>query len=104
MHVFKVTLTLSAHSDFTVAITTVYRTISAGLEWYFGVFATLGAYCREHRALGPSTIAIVTETLCFPRLATFRTALRLISIALRLEELLFLNAESEGSSTIGALE
>jgi len=100
--VLKAVLALSAHSDFAVAITAVYRSVTARFKGYFGILATLGACHGEH--LTPSSVAAVAVTLCLPCLAAFGTALGLISIASGLEKLLVLNAESESSPTIGALE
>ena len=60
MYVLKVKLALSALSGLTVALATIHRSTFAGLEWYFGVFATLGAYCREHLASGPVATTSVT--------------------------------------------
>ena len=104
MFVHKVKLALSAQSDLSVALTTIHRSTFAGLEWHFGVFATLGAYCGEHLASGAVAVATISVTCCFPRFATWGTALGLVGIAFRLEELLFLSTEREGSSTIGTLE
>jgi hypothetical protein len=52
---------LSVLSDFAVAIATVNRFITAGFEWYLGLFAALGTCCREHLALEP--VAAVSITL-----------------------------------------
>ena len=100
----KVKLALSIESDFTVALATIHRLITARFKGYFGVFAALGAYCRKHLAWGPVAVATISVSLCLPCLATRGTALGLISIALRLKKLLFLSAESEGSPTIGTLD
>jgi len=100
----QVKLALSALSDFTVALTAIHRSALAGLERYFGVFATLGTCCGEHLTLGPVAVATTSVTFCLPGFAACGTALRLISVAFRLEELLFLSAESESSPTIGTLE
>ncbi len=97
-------LALSALSDFTVALTTINWSTFAGLKRHFGVFAALGAYRGEHLASRPIAEAIILITICLPCFTACETALRLIGIAFGLEELLFLNAESEGSSAIGALE
>ena len=101
MHL-KMKLALSARSYLSVTITAVYRSIFAGLEWHFGVFATLGTYCREHLALGP--VAAISVTLCLPCFAAGGTALGLISIVFRREELLLLSAENEVCSAIRALK
>jgi len=99
---FQAILALSARSDFSVTLAAIHRSTFTGLERYFGFLTALGAYGREHLALGP--VAAIPVTLCFPVFAALGTALGLISIAFRLEELLFLSAESEGSPTIGTLE
>jgi hypothetical protein len=104
MYVLKVKLALSAHFDFIVALATIYRSTFSRLERYFGFLTALGAYCWEHLAPGPVAVAIVSVTLCFPGFAACGAALGLVSIAFRLEELLFLSAEGKLGSTIGALE
>ena len=93
---------LSGRSDFSVAITTVHWLITARFKRYFGVFATLGACSGEHLAWGSVTATSVA--LGLPCLAARWTALWLISVAFRLEELLLFSAEGEGSPTIGTLE
>ena len=104
MYILKVELALFVHSDFTVALTTIHRSTFSGLERYLSFLTTLGAYRREHLASGPVAVATISVTLCLPCFATCGTALRLISIAFGLKELLFLSAESEGSPTIGTLD
>ena len=104
MYVLKVKLALSVQSDFTVALTTIHRSTFAGLEWHFGFLTTLSTYGGKHLASSSIAVAIIPVTLYSPCFAARGTALRLISIAFRLEELLFLSAESEGSPTIGTLE
>ena len=77
MYVFKSKLAGSAQSDLIVAIATIHRPIFAGLEWYLGSSSTLGAYRREHLALGPvaiisiaiAIIATIAELPCLPFLA-----------------------------------
>jgi len=93
---------LIAHSDFTIAVATVNRSVAAWFKGYFGAFTTLGTYRGEHLTSG--TVIAASVTFRFPCLAAFRTALGLINIALRLEKFLFLSAESESGSTVGALE
>ena len=95
---------LSTGANFTVAIATVHRSIAARLKGYFSVFATLSACCRKHSAWRPVAIAAISGAFRFPCLATFGTALGLISVTLGLEELLLVSAEGEGSATIGTLE
>ncbi len=60
MYVFNSKLAGSAQSDLIVAIATIHRPIFAGLEWHLGSSSTLGAYRREHLALGPVAIAIIS--------------------------------------------
>ncbi len=76
MYVVKSKLAGSAQSDLIVAIAAIYRPIFAGLEWNLGGFSTLGAYRREHLALGsvaiaiiPIAVAIVAILPCLPFLA-----------------------------------
>ena len=104
MYALKLKLALSADSDFTVAIATVHRSTTAGFKGYLGIFATLGAYCREHLALGSVTRAIIPMALCFPCLATRGATLGLIGVASGLEKLLLFNAEGKGSPAIRTLE
>ena len=78
MYILRVKMALSVRSDFAVAFTTIDRSVFAGLERYFGVFATFGAYCGEH--LASVSVATVSRTLSFPGLAAGETALGLVSI------------------------
>ena len=48
---------LSTRSDFTVAIATIHRFITARFEGYFAFLAALRAYCGEHLAPGSVTAA-----------------------------------------------
>ena len=77
MYVFNSKLAGSAQSDLIVAIATIHRPIFAGLEWHLGSSSTLGAYRREHLALGPvaiisiaiatiATIATIAVLPCLP--------------------------------------
>ena len=93
-------ISLSARSNFSIAIAAVYRPITARFKRNFGTFTTLGACCREHLARSSVTATAVTRRL--PCLTTFRTALWLVNIALGLEELLFFNTEGKCSTAIGA--
>jgi hypothetical protein len=95
-------LGLSVASYFAETIAAVNWLVPTRLEGYFGIFATLGAYRREHLSRG--TVAAVTVALSFPGLATRHAALGLVGIALGLEELLLFSAEGEGDTTIGTLE
>ncbi len=104
MYVLKVKLALFAQSDLIVALTTIHRSTFTGLERYFGLFATLGAYCGEHLPRGPVSVATITITLGFPGLAACGTALGLVSKAFGLEEFLFLSGKGESSATVGTLE
>ena len=93
---------LSTRSDSTIAIATVNGPVTARFEGYFGILTTFGTRHRKHLTSGP--VAAVSVTLGLPGLATFGTALGLISVAFGLEELLVLSAESEAGPTIGALK
>ena len=104
MYILKVKLTLSVLSDFIVALAAIHRSTFSGLERYFGLFATLGACCGEHLTSGSVAVAATSVTFCLPGFAAGGAALRFVSVAFRLEELLFLSAESEGGPAIGALE
>ena len=50
---------LSTRSDFSVAVTAVYRSVAAGLEGDFGFLAALGAYRGKHLAW--ASVAAVTK-------------------------------------------
>jgi len=111
VYVFKSKLAGSAQSDLIVAIAAIHRPIFAGLEWHLGSFSTLGAYRREHLALGPVAIAIISIAIatiavlpCLPFLAAGETALGIISIASGRKLFLFPSAEGEGSPAIGTLD
>ncbi len=104
----------SAQPDLIVAIAAIHRPIFAGLEWYLSSFPTLGTYRRKHFALRPVAIAIIPIAVatvatvavlpCFPFLAAWGTALRLVSIASGCELFLFPNAKGKGSPTIETLD
>jgi hypothetical protein len=102
MYALKVKPALSAGSNFTVAIATVHRFITAWFKGYLSILTTLSALYREHLPLG--SIAAVSITFCFSCLATGGAALGLIGIAPGLEELLLFSAEGECSPAIGTLE
>ena len=106
MYTLKVKPVLSTDSDFTVAIAAVHRSVAARFEGYFGVFATLGTYRREHLALGPVAIAVATVSvlLCFPCLAALGATFGLVSVAFGVKKLLLSGVKGEGSSAIGTLE
>ena len=104
MYALKTKPALSAGSDFTVAIATVHRLITARFKGHFGIFTALGAFYREHLPLWPVTRATISIALGFSCLAAGGAALGLIGIASGLEKLLVLNAESKGSPAIGTLE
>ena len=98
------TLRLGLSSGFIVAFATVDWSAFAWLEGDFAFLTTFGTYGGEHLALWSVAVALSTEALCFPGFATGRAAPRLVGIAFGLEEFLFLSAEAEGSSAVGALE
>jgi len=95
---------LPAWSDFTVAIATVHRFVTAGFKGYLSILAALGTFYREHLPLGSVARATVSIAFCFPCLAAGRAALGLIGVALRLEELLVFSAKGERSPAIGTLD
>ena len=102
--VLEAKLALPARSDPVVAIATVHWFVAAGFKGYLSILAALGTCCREHLPLGSVARATAAITLCFSCLAAGGAALGLISIALRMEELLVFSAEGERSTTIGALD
>ena len=104
IYALKVNLALSVQSDCIVALTTIHRSTFTGLERNFGILTALGTYGGEHLASRPVAGAIVSITLCLPRLTAWKTALWLIGIAFGRKKFLFLSAESEGSPTIGTLD
>ena len=104
MYILKVKLALSVLSDFIVALAAIHRSTFSGLERYFGLLATLGACCGEHLTSGSVAVAATSVTLCLPGFAAGGATLWLVSVAFRLEELLFLSGEGKGSSAVGALE
>ena len=57
----RVETALSIQSDFTVAIATVHRLVTAGFKGYLSILAALGTFYREHLASGP--VATVSVTL-----------------------------------------
>ena len=61
MYVLNIKLALLASSYFTEAIATVNRLVTTWFKGYFGILATLSAYCRKHLAGGP--VASVSITL-----------------------------------------
>jgi len=61
MYVLDAKPALTASSYFTEAIATVNWPVTAWFKGYFGILATLGAYCRKH--LAPGSIAAVFVTL-----------------------------------------
>jgi len=100
----KFKLALSVRSELGVAIATVNRPISAGLERHFSLFATLGTYCGEHLASGPVAVAAISIAVHLSGLTARGAALGLVGIAFGLEELLLFDGEGECSPTIGTLE
>jgi hypothetical protein len=89
--------------DLCITFAAIDWPVPAGLEWYFRFFATLGANSRKHLAsLGRTTILV--GPLCPARLATGRTPLRLIGVALGAEELLLFGAKGELDATFDTLK
>jgi len=60
MYVLNAKLALLASSYFTEAIATVNWPVTTWFKGYFGILATLSAYCREHLAGGPVASVCVT--------------------------------------------
>jgi hypothetical protein len=61
MYVLKFKIALSIQAGFIVAITAIYRLITARFKGYFGILAALGACCGKHLASG--SVAAVSVTL-----------------------------------------
>jgi hypothetical protein len=61
MDILNAKLALPASSYFTIAVATVNWPVTTWFKGYFGILATLGAYCRKH--LAPGSIAAVFVTL-----------------------------------------
>jgi hypothetical protein len=95
---------LSTQSDFTVAIAAIDGPAVGRLKGHLGVSAAVGAYGGKHLAWESIAVTTISVPLCLPCLSARGTALRLISIALGLIELLFPSGEAEVSSTIGTLD
>jgi hypothetical protein len=102
MYIGKITPELSERIDFTVTIAAVNRPVATRLERNLGFLAALSAYCGVHLVSG--TVAIATVPVRLPCPAAVGTALRLIDEAFGLEKFLFVSAESESNSAIGALK
>ena len=94
---------LSLRLNFTIAIATVYRSITPGFKRNFGVLATLSAYRWVHLARPLEATTAASVPLRFSCLTARGAAFRLISIALRLEKVLLISAEDECGSTIRTL-
>jgi len=102
---------LSGRFYFTVAIAAVDGLIATGFKGYFGFPAAFGTGGGKHLALGPvsavsvaSASVTVPVTFRLPGLAARGAALGLVGVASGRIELLLAGAESERSSTIGALD
>lgn len=78
------------------AVAAVYRPVATWTEGDGGICATLGTHHGIHL---PGT-AVTVAPLASPRFSTCGTALGLIRIALRCEELLLTNGEREVRTTI----
>ena len=104
MYALKVKPVLSTDSDFTVAITTVHRSVTSGFKGYFRILATLGTFYREHLPLESIARATVSITLWFPCLATGGAALGLVGEALASEELLLGSGKGELCAAIRTLD
>ena len=95
MYASKFKPALFADSDFTLAITTVQRFVSAGFKRHLGIFAALGTFYRGHLPLDPVTRTTVFITLWFPYLTTGGTALRFVGEVFASEELLLRSDKCE---------
>src|SRR3990172_8407303 len=82
---------LPAGTHLAEAVAAVDRFIAAGLERDFRCLAALGASGREH--LAGCSEAAGAGAFRFPRSAALGAALRLVSVALRFEELLVFSGE-----------
>jgi hypothetical protein len=91
-------LAVAVSSSSAKAVATIDRLVTTGLEGYLGLGATLGTDYRVHL---PGTLVVVTPLLGSTSLPTGGTALRLVGIALRGEELLFTHGKGEGRTTLG---
>jgi len=90
-------------ADLVVAIATVDRPVTTGLERHFGVLATFRAYGGEHLTPWPESEAVVVLAF-FPRRTARRTALGIIQIASAGKELLLFDTEGEGGIAVAALK
>jgi hypothetical protein len=95
-------VSLSTRSYFAITVTAINRSVPAGLERDFRTYTALGTSSRKH--LARDSVTAILVAICFPCLATFRAAFRLIGIAFGLEELLLLSSESKHGTAIGALK
>jgi len=93
---------LSTGSGFAVAVTAIYRSVTARLERHFcGLAARRACYCEHLVLTGRTPATRPRPSLC---LTARGTALGLIKIAPGLEEFLLTGAECERRSTIAARE
>ena len=60
MYVLNTRLALPVSSYFAVAVATIDWPTFARLKGYFGILATLSAYCRKHLASGSRAAVFVT--------------------------------------------
>lgn len=103
-YILSVESSLSARFYFAEAVAAVNWPVFAWLKRHFGFLATLGAYRREHLAIGPIPIATVSGTCLLSCLTAFGATFGLVSITSRLEKLLFLNIEGKLFTAIGTHE
>jgi len=82
-----------------------------GLERYFSFLTTISAHRGEQLTSGCVTVAAIsiavataTVALRFPCLSAFGAPFGFVSIASRLEQLLFVSAEGESTTAIGTFE
>jgi hypothetical protein len=97
-------ITLSGWSDFGVAIAAIDRPAVGRFERHLGLFAALGAYRREHLALGSVAGAAASGAFSLPCLPACGTSLGVIGIAPGPKRLLLVSGERELGPAIGALD
>jgi hypothetical protein len=89
-----------------ITLPAIYRFISPGLKRDHSLFSAAGTDGRKHLA-GASIVlevAIIAEALGSSFLTAYRAAFRLIGIAFRSKEFLFLHCERKGFTTIDTSE
>ena len=87
-----------------IAFAAIYRSVLAGLEGHFSFLTALGTYRRVHLAPRLEPAAVLARPLRPALFTASRTTLRLVGIALRLEEFLFFGGKIELNATIDTLK